>query len=245
MTSLMSVEPNCAQPSICFQSFGEGCAPRGLGGRSPAEGRGLGGRSPEVAGDAHRLAAPAGIHPGPPDPGRGRCSGRQRLMDQRRWVWGGEARTVRCCLRSFIARMRGEALVVFCSLYLSNLFFFRKQSQAPQFYLTSGAPAAALAGRTRPRRSRGPVPGLPQGRTHARRGGHGRGVPSDKEARGATVWGGHIVRLKEGGGPGVPASIRRRVSRARKGKCDANVGISTSRGGGAPGWVRPGRKNST
>ena len=36
MTSLMSVEPNCAQPSICFQSFGEGCAPRGLGGRSSA-----------------------------------------------------------------------------------------------------------------------------------------------------------------------------------------------------------------
>merc|ERR1712094_136807 len=84
------------------------------------------------AGDAHRLAAPAVIHPGPPDPGRGRCTGRRRLMDQRRGVWGGEARTVRCCLRSFIARVRGGALVVFCSLYLSDLFFFRKQSQAPQ-----------------------------------------------------------------------------------------------------------------
>merc|ERR1712025_641127 len=74
-------------------------------------------------------------------------------MGQRR-RGGGGACTFRRSPRAFLARVRGGALVIIRSLYVSDLFFFRKQSRATQFYLTSGAPAAALAGRTRPRRSR-------------------------------------------------------------------------------------------
>ena len=134
-----------------------------------------------------------------------------------------------------------------CFLFaLSANFSFLCYKAGP---LTSILPAAPLP-QSWPRgpgcvEAVGSVPGLPLGRTHARRGGQGRCRPPDKETHGVAVRGRHRVRLKEGGNLGVSTSIWRRVSRVRRGKCAANVGMSTSRGGGAPGWARPGRKNST
>ena len=100
-------------------------------------------------------------------------------------------------------------------------FFFRKQSRATQFYLTSGAPAAALAGRTRPRRSRvlGPRAAPGTDARAPRRPGAGRAL-GQRGAQGSCP-GTDSVRAEARGcphpsGAACPARERRNVDVTRR-----------------------------